>query len=192
MNRASVLPVKFLGWLCASLLTFSALAWVSPPAHAASAAELSADSLAALEQLYAQAPRTRELGEKAVGVLVFPSIIKGGLLVGGERGEGALIRRGQVEGYYSISALSFGFQAGAQQFSYALFFMNEAAMAYLDKSDGWSLGAGPSLVVVDQGYAASITTTTLTQDVYAVPFGEQGLMAGMGLQGSKISRINPN
>ncbi|MGW9063612.1 lipid-binding SYLF domain-containing protein [Achromobacter animicus] len=192
MNRASVLPVKFLGWLCASLLTFSALVSVSPCARAASAAEIGADAMAALEQLYSQDPRMRELGKQAVAVLVFPDIIKGGFLVGGERGSGALIRRGQVEGFYSISALSFGFQAGAQQFSYALFFMNEPALAYLDQSDGWSLGAGPSLVVVDQGYAASISTTTLTQDVYAVPFGEQGLMAGMGLQGSKISRMDPN
>jgi len=192
MNRASVLPVKFLGWLCASLLTFSALVSVSPSARAASAAEIGADAMAALEQLYSQDPRMRELGKQAVAVLVFPDIIKGGFLVGGERGSGALIRRGQVEGFYSISALSFGVQAGAQQFSYALFFMNEPALAYLDQSDGWSLGAGPSLVVVDQGYAASISTTTLTQDVYAVPFGEQGLMAGMGLQGSKISRMDPN
>lgn len=192
MNRASVLPLKFLGWLCASLLTFSALVSVSPSARAASAAEIGADAMAALEQLYSQDPRMRELGKQAVAVLVFPDIIKGGFLVGGERGSGALIRRGQVEGFYSISALSFGFQAGAQQFSYALFFMNEPALAYLDQSDGWSLGAGPSLVVVDQGYAASISTTTLTQDVYAVPFGEQGLMAGMGLQGSKISRMDPN
>jgi len=192
MNRASVFPVRFLGWLCASLLTFSALISFSPPARAASAAEISADAMAALEQLYAQDPRMRTLGEKAVAVLVFPNIIKGGFLVGGERGSGALIRRRQVEGFYSISALSFGLQAGAQQFSYALFFMNEPALAYLNQSDGWSLGAGPSLVVVDQGYAASITTTTLTQDVYAVPFGEQGLMAGMGLQGSKISQMNPN
>lgn len=192
MNRASVLPVRFLGWLCASLLTFSALISFSPPARAASADEISAEAMAALEQLYSQDPRMRELGKKAVAVLVFPNIIKGGFLVGGERGSGALIRRGQVEGFYSISALSFGFQAGAQQFSYALFFMNEPALAYLDQSEGWALGAGPSLVVVDQGYAASINTTTLTQDVYAVPFGEQGLMAGMGLQGSKISRMDPN
>lgn len=192
MNRASVLPVKLLGWLCASLLTFSALICFSPPARAASAEEISADAMAALEQLYSQDPRMRELGKKAVAVLVFPNIIKGGFLVGGERGSGALIRRGQVDGFYSISALSFGFQAGAQQFSYALFFMNEPALAYLNQSDGWALGAGPSLVVVDQGYAASINTTTLTQDVYAVPFGEQGLMAGMGLQGSKISRMDPN
>ncbi|WP_313696681.1 lipid-binding SYLF domain-containing protein [Achromobacter sp.] len=173
-------------------MTFSALISFSPPARAASAEEISADAMAALEQLYSQDPRMRELGKKAVAVLVFPNIIKGGFLVGGERGSGALIRRGQVDGFYSISALSFGFQAGAQQFSYALFFMNEPALAYLNQSDGWALGAGPSLVVVDQGYAASINTTTLTQDVYAVPFGEQGLMAGMGLQGSKISRMDPN
>nr|WP_244169079.1 hypothetical protein [Achromobacter insolitus] len=65
-------------------------------------------------------------------------------------------------------------------------------MRYLDQSDGWSLGAGPSLVVVDDSYAASITTTTLSQDVYAVPFGGQGLMAGMGLEGSKITRTQPD
>ncbi|MEN4922440.1 lipid-binding SYLF domain-containing protein [Achromobacter spanius] len=184
--------MKLRGWLSASLLLVTALLCLAPPAGAASASEISSDALAALEQLYAQEPRTRELGKKAVAVLVFPSIIKGGLLVGGERGDGALIRNGKVEGFYSISALSFGFQAGAQQFSYALFFMNEPALAYLNKSDGWSLGAGPSLVVVDQGYAASVTTTTLTQDVYAVPFGEQGLMAGAGLEGSKISQIQPD
>lgn len=192
MRRASVLPVNFLGWLCASLFWVASILCVAPPARAASAAELSVDAQAALEQLYAQQPGMRELGKKAVAVLVFPSIIKGGLLVGGERGDGALIRRGQVEGFYSISALSFGFQAGAQQFGYALFFMNEPALAYLDQSDGWALGAGPSLVMVDQGYAASITSTTLTLDVYAVPFGEQGLMAGVGLEGSKISRMDLN
>lgn len=192
MNSASVLPMKFLSWLCASLLMLTSLLCLAPPASAASAAELSTDALAALEQLYTQEPRTRELAKKAVGVLVFPSIIKGGLLVGGEHGDGALIRDGKVQAFYSISAVSFGFQAGAQQFGYALFFMNEPAMAYLDKSDGWSLGAGPSLVMVDKGYAASVTTTTLTQDVYAVPFGEQGLMAGVGLEGSKISRLELN
>lgn len=192
MRQASVLPVRFRGWLCASLLVLTALLCLAPSARAASAAELSSDALAALEQLYDQEPRTRELGKKAVAVLVFPDIIKGGLLVGGERGDGALIRHGKVQAYYSISALSFGFQAGAQQFGYALFFMNEPALAYLDQSDGWALGAGPSLVMVDQGYAASFNTTTLTQDVYAVPFGEQGLMAGVGLQGSKISRLQPD
>lgn len=192
MRRASVLPMKFRGWLWASLFLMAASFFLASQARADSAAEVSRDAQAALERLYQQEPRSRQLGDKAVAVLVFPSILKGGLLVGAEHGNGALIRRGKAEAYYSISAVSFGLQAGAQQFAYALFFMNEPALTYLNQSDGWSVGAGPSLVVVDQGYAASVTSTTLTQDVYAVPFGEQGLMAGMGLEGSKISRADLN
>jgi lipid-binding SYLF domain-containing protein len=166
--------------------------FLAPQARAESAAELSREAQSALDRLYQQEPKTRVLGNKAVGVLVFPRILKGGLLVGAEHGDGALIRGGKVHAFYTITAVSFGLQAGAQQFGYALFFMNEQSLKYLDQSDGWSLGSGPSLVVVDQGYAASVSTTTLTQDVYAVPFGEQGLMAGVGLEGSKISRAHPN
>ncbi|MCP1403590.1 YSC84-related protein [Achromobacter insolitus] len=165
---------------------------LAPQVRAESAAELRRQAQGALDRLYQQEPKTRVIGNKAVGVLVFPRILKGGLLVGAETGDGALIRGGKVQAYYNISAVSFGLQAGAQEFSYALFFMNEPAMRYLDQSDGWSLGAGPSLVVVDDSYAASITTTTLSQDVYAVPFGGQGLMAGMGLEGSKITRTQPD
>lgn len=192
MRRAPVLPLQVRGWLWAGLFLLAASLGLASQARADTAADISRDAHAALERLYKQEPRTRQLGEKAVAVLVFPSILKGGLLVGAEHGDGALIRGGKVHGYYTVTAVSFGLQAGAQQFGYALFFMNEPALRFLDQSDGWSLGSGPSLVVVDQGYAASVSTTTLTQDVYAVPFGEQGLMAGMGLEGSKISRSNPN
>lgn len=134
----------------------------------------------------------RELGNKAVGILVFPSIVKGGFLVGAEYGNGTLFRKGKDDAFYNMTAVSFGLQAGGQTFGYALFFMNDWALQYLNSSDGWSLGAGPSLVLVDKGFSESFTTTTLTQDVYAVPFGQQGLMAGMGLQGSKITRTYPN
>ncbi len=192
MRRVSVLPVKFHGWLWASLFLWVAGFCMAAQARAESAADISRDARAALERLYQQEPKTRVLGEKAVAVLVFPSILKGGLLVGAESGDGALIRHGKVQAYYNITAVSFGLQAGAQKFGYALFFMNEAALKFLDQSDGWSLGSGPTLVMVDESYAASITTTTLTQDVYAVPFGGQGLMAGVGLQGSKITSLNLN
>ena len=85
---------------------------------------------------------------------------------------------------------SYGLQAGAQTFGYALFFMNAGALAYLDKSDGWEVGVGPSIVVVDEGMGKSMTSTTLTQDVYAFIFSQKGLMAGLGVQGSKITKIN--
>ena len=122
---------------------------------------------------------------------MFPRIIKAGLLIGGQTGDGALRKGGKTVGYYNLSAASFGLQAGGQTFSYALFFMTDSALDYLQKSDGWSIGSGPSVVVVDKGAAASMTSTSITQDVYAVPFGQRGLMAGLGLEGSKITHIHP-
>lgn len=102
-----------------------------------------------------------------------------------------LFQGGVPTKYYNISAGSFGLQAGVQSFSYALFFMKDAALAYLLSSHGWSIGAGPSVVVLDKGKAASVSSTTLTQDVYAIPFGQNGLMAGLGLEGAKITLVNP-
>jgi lipid-binding SYLF domain-containing protein len=80
-------------------------------------------------------------------------------------------------------------QAGAQKFGYALFFMNDNAVSQLDKSDGFEVGVGPSVVVVDQGMAKNVTTTTMQDDIYAFVFGQKGLMAGVGLQGNKVKRI---
>ena len=160
--------------------------------HAASARQINQQVDQALHTLYATQPRARDLARHAKAVLVFPKILKAGFLVGGQGGEGALRVGGRSVGYYNIAAASFGLQAGAQSFSYVLFFMNDAALKYLQDSHGWSIGSGPSVVVVDQGAAASITSATLTQDVYAFPFGQRGLMAGIGLEGSKISEIQPS
>ena len=125
-----------------------------------------------------------------MGVLVFPKIVKVGFLLGGAYGEGALIRQGRTVAYYNSAAASYGLQAGAQWFGYALFFMNEGALKYLDQSQGFEIGVGPSVVVVDEGMARKMTSTTLTQDVYAFIFNQRGLMAGIGIEGSKITRIN--
>ena len=160
------------------------------PAIAASAAELNREAAAALKQLYDSEPAAKALGAKTKGILVFPSIIKAGFIVGGQYGEGALRKGDRTVAYYNTVAASYGLQAGAQSFGYALFFMNDSAMKYLDKSDGWEIGTGPSIVIVDKGKAGGITTTTAQADVYAFFFDQQGLMAGLGLQGSKISRIN--
>ena len=144
---------------------------------------------AALKQLAASNPSGKVLGEKAVGILVFPRIVKVGFLLGGAYGEGALKKGGKYVGYYNSAAASYGLQAGAQWFGYALFFMNETALSYLDKSSGFEVGTGPSVVVLDQGAARKISSTTLTQDGYAVVFGQRGLMAGVGIEGSKITKI---
>lgn len=176
----------------AALLALGALA---APAHAQTppsrAQQLARDAREALARLYAVDVKARELGAKARAILVFPRILKAGLVWGGQGGEGALIDNGQVTRFYRIAAGSFGFQAGAQTFSYALFFITSSALDYLSRSGGWSVGSGPSVVIVDKGLAKSITTTTLTQDVYAIPFGQRGLMAGTGLEGSKITEIHP-
>jgi lipid-binding SYLF domain-containing protein len=177
------------GVLLATLLFLVGGACTS--AVAASAAEIDAAVDAAMVRLHRDAPATVELARKAEAVLVFPSVVKGGLMVGGQYGQGALRRGGQTTGYYRTSAVSYGFQAGAQSFGYALFFMSEGALRYLDESRGWELGTGPSLVVLDEGMAKTFSTTTIQHDVYGFVFGQQGLMAGVGLQGSKISRIYP-
>jgi lipid-binding SYLF domain-containing protein len=159
--------------------------------YAASAKEISSSARAALNRLYASNPEAKTLAQKAKGILVFPSILKAGFIVGGQGGDGAMFKRGKTVGYYRSAAASYGLQAGAQKFGYALFFMTDSALSYLDKSGGWELGSGPSLVVVDEGVAKSMSTTTLTQDVYAYIFSQKGLMAGLGIQGSKITRIHP-
>jgi lipid-binding SYLF domain-containing protein len=173
--------------LTAALAT--SLLAMAPPADAASARAINRDVTAALDSLYAQNPAARTLASKAKAVLVFPKITKAGFMVGAQAGDGALRQGGKTVGYYRSLAGSYGFQAGIQWFGYALFFMNEKALDYLHKSEGWEIGTGPSLVVVDEGMAKSFTSTTLTQDVYAFIFDQKGLMAGVGIQGSKITRI---
>ena len=172
--------------LALGLLTFRAL-----PAHAASASELSSTARAALKKLYAANPSTKTLGNKATAILVFPKIVKAGFMVGAQGGDGAMFSGSKTIGYYRSLAGSYGFQAGVQSFGYALFFMNQAAINQLNTTRGWEIGSGPSLVIVDDGFAKSMTSNTLTSDVYAYIFNQKGLMGGIGLQGSKITRIHP-
>ncbi len=156
-----------------------------------SAAEIDRDVSAALERLLDCTPHARELTPQAKGILVFPSIVKAGFLFGAQYGNGALRVEGRSRGYYNSVAASYGLQAGLEVFGYALFFMNEAALAYLDKSDGWEIGTGPNVAIFDEGVAKSLSTTTARSDIYAFFFDQKGLMAGIGLQGAKITRIHP-
>jgi lipid-binding SYLF domain-containing protein len=178
--------------LVATALLLAALvgAAAAPVAHAEGRAELTRSSQEALRSLTANNTAAKLLNDKARAVLVFPSIVKAGFMFGGQIGNGTLLKRGRVAGYYSSVAASYGLQAGLQVFGYALFFMNDAALAYLDKSEGWEIGVGPSIVVVDEGIGKSLTTTTITQDVYAFIFDQKGLMAGIGIQGSKITKLS--
>jgi len=155
------------------------------------AAKLAADSRAALNDLYAATPAANTFGAKAHAILVFPSVTKAGLVIGGQYGEGALLKGGKAVAYYNTAGASYGLQAGAQKFGYAMFLMNDKAVKELDKAEGFEVGVGPTVVVVDEGMAKSITTTTIKDDIYAFIFSQKGLMAGIGLQGNKITKINP-
>jgi lipid-binding SYLF domain-containing protein len=166
------------------------LAGATMPASAQGRGALEADARKAYNSLVAKVPAAKALGKNAVAVLVFPKITKAGLMVGGQHGDGVLLRGGKAAGYYSTSGASFGLQAGAQQFGYALFFVNEKALNALTETGGFEIGVGPSVVVVDEGMGKSATSITMKDDVYAFIFGQKGLMGGVGLQGNKITRLD--
>jgi lipid-binding SYLF domain-containing protein len=155
------------------------------------AAELTRDSQAALAKLISTVPAAKALQPKAHAILVFPKVTKAGLGIGGQYGEGALLKGGKAAAYYKTTGASFGLQAGGQQYGYAMFFMNATALAQLDKADGFEVGVGPSVVLMDEGMAKTTTTTTMKDDIYAVIFGQKGAMAGLGIQGNKITKITP-
>ena len=182
--------------LLAGVLAVAALICGSHPAVAqdkgkTEAAQLEQAAQTALKQLYAAAPLAKELGPKAHAILVFPKVTKAGLGVGGQYGEGALLKGGTAVAYYKTTGASFGLQAGGQQYGYAMVFMNATALKQLDNKDGFEVGVGPSVVLVDEGMAKTTTTTTLKDDIYAFVFGQKGLMAGLGIQGNKITKITP-
>ncbi len=187
-NRNSKLGIMI---VVVTLMAFTFHVLSPAAALAASASAIDRDARAALADLYKRTPGAKALGDKAVAVLVFPSIVKGGFIFAGQFGDGALRKGGKTVAYYRSLAVSYGFQAGAQAFGYVLFFMDEASLQYLDASAGFELGVGPSLVVLDSGFGKNVSTTTLQKGVYAFIFDQKGLMGGAGIQGTKITKINP-
>jgi lipid-binding SYLF domain-containing protein len=173
----------------AALLPAGAL--LALPARAATRREIDAEVQAAIVRLRGM-EGVAPLFEQARAVLVFPRIISGGFIVGGQYGEGAALRGTTIQGYYNIAGASFGLLAGAQVAGLAMFFMTDEALAALMNADGWEIGTGPTVVAVDRGAQANITATTLREHVYAITFGQEGLMAALALNGTKISRITPD
>ncbi len=171
------------GLAAASLLT-------SRPAAAATRAEIDAEVATAITHLRGMA-NAAPLFQHAHATLIFPRIIAGGFIVGGQFGEGALMRGPATAGYYNIAGASFGFLACAQASGIAMFFMNEASLASLMRAEGWEIGTGPSVTFLDRGVQANVTTSTLREPVYAITFSQQGLMAALALNGTKITRITP-
>lgn len=157
-----------------------------------SAAEINAKAELPLKHLYNNSPGAKTLANDAKAILVFSEIVKAGLIVGGQLGDGVLLKNGEPTAYYRSVAASYGLQAGVQKFGYALFFMDNDSLDYLEKSKGWEIGSGPSVVVVDEGFGKKLSSTTLKKGVYAYIFDQKGLMAGIGIEGSKITKITPD
>lgn len=170
--------------------TVLALGSISAAAHATSADELNKESAQSLQALYKINPFAETMGKKAKAILVFPHIIKAGLVFGGSYGEGVLTKNDQLSGYYNSVSASWGWQAGAESYGYVLFLMSDKAVQYLHKTKGWEFGVGPSVVVVNDGAAKNLTSSTLKDDAYAFIFNQQGLMVDLSIKGTKISPIN--
>lgn len=184
--------MKNIHWITFMLVfTITATLFFSPGlTKTALAGNMDANIATALEKLYAKSETARIMGAKAKAILVFPEIVKGGFLIGGQYGEGRLIVNGNQIGNFNTIQVSYGLQAGLQKYGYALFLMTDSAVNWLDKSGGWEIGVGPTIVIVDEGKSKSMTTTTMQSEIYAFFFDQQGLMGGLGLQGTKISRID--
>lgn len=178
--------------LMAFLVAFAALVSFGTleSAKAATAEDLNTEAAHALDKLYKTNSVAKDISEKAKAILVFPSIVKAGLVFGGAYGEGVLMEGGKVNHYYNSVTGSWGLQAGAQSYGYAVFLMNDDAVKYLKDSHGWEVGVGPTVVVVDEGIAKNLSTSTLKEDAYAFIFDQSGLMAGVSIEGTKITEIN--
>jgi lipid-binding SYLF domain-containing protein len=187
--KANILPIVLSLAVVVALLPTGCATSNDEVLSPGSAARLDADATAALQDLYAKNSAAKLLRGKARAILIFPDILKAGFMFGGELGNGVMRQNGRTTGYYNTVAASYGLQVGLQRFGYALFFLNDAALQRLNDTGGFEIGVGPSVVVVDEGMARTLTTTTLQHDVYAFVFDQEGLMAGAGLQGAKITRI---
>lgn len=162
----------------------------APGAQAANAEDLNRDSAQALHKLIQTNRVASDISRNARAVLVFPNIVKAGLVFGGAYGEGTMMKGGRVTDYYNSVTGSWGLQAGAQSYGYVVFLMNNKAVDFVDKSAGWEIGVGPTVVIMDEGVAKNFSTSTMKDDAYAFIFDQQGLMAGVSIEGTKISRIN--
>lgn len=170
-------------------LALAALLTISSHAMAMSKVELNAKSDAALKVFYADVPAGKELARKAKAILVFPSVIKAGLGIGGEYGEGVLYVGGKKAAYYSTAAASIGFQAGGQVKTQIMLFMTNEALANFRSSKGWKAGVDGSVAIATIGAGGAIDTNTANQPVIGFIFSNKGLMYNATIEGSKITQI---
>ena len=177
--------------LVGALAAMCAVGWLAAvtPAQAASADELNAAADATLERLKRSEPVSETMIERAKGILVFPEIVKAGLLVGAAGGKGVLRVGGETEGYYRSRAVSYGLQAGVTTFGYVMFLMDDEAVEFVRDTSGWEVGVGPNITIADAGVAKKLSTSTAQEGIYVFFVDQEGFFAGLGLEGTKISKI---
>ena len=144
---------------------------------------------AALDSLYRITPAAKSLADSSAGVLVFPSVTEGGLIVGAQYGQGVMFKGGRSEGFYNIAGGSLGLQAGAQTFSQAYFFTTPEALRTFEETKGFEVGAGLDWAVADFGSSGAISSATLQKPLIVFVWGQQGLLAGVKVEGQKITRL---
>lgn len=142
-----------------------------------------------LQELYDTIPGARSVADQAAGVLIMPRVNEGGFIYGASYGEGALLVRGATVDYFSVASASIGLQVGAQRYKHALFFMTPEALADFRTSDGWEVGLDAEYAIPNQSGAASVTSGTFNKPIYAVIYGQEGIIVGATLKGNKYSRI---
>ncbi len=147
---------------------------------------------ASLDELYRTVPASRSLGESSEAVLVFPSITKAGLIIGGQYGDGVMFKNGVPIDYYQVTGGSLGLQAGAQTTSQAYFFTTPEALQTFENTAGWEVGAGLDVAVASVGTSGQINTSTLQEPVVVFVYGQSGLMAGVQVEGQKITKLARN
>lgn len=176
-------------------LTATALSATSLPAFAADRETIDARVNLALGRLWSDVPNARDIANRARGMLIMPKVVKGGLILGGAYGEGALkindpvVGYEKTGGYYSLSSASIGLQLGIQKTSHVLFFMTDKALADFQRADGWEVGADAEVTFPDAGLNTGVSSTTYEKPVIAIVFGEDGLLIGASLEGAKYSPI---
>lgn len=160
-----------------------------PAAQAASREEIDANVREAIQNLYKHSSAAKELAARSAGMLVFPSVYKGGIGIGGEYGEGALLIGGKTVAYYSTAAASIGFQLGAQKKSEVILFMNQRELQKFRDSDGWKAGVDGSVALATLGAGGEIDTETAKKPIIGFIFSNKGLMYNLTFEGSKITEI---
>ncbi len=154
--------------------------------------QLNTDVDAAIKKFEKEVEGGAKFLSQVKGYLVFPSVIKGGFIVGGEYGEGALRVNGTTKHFYSMTSASIGYQAGVQEHSVLIAFITEASLNNFIKSNGWEAGVDGAITVSDWGKSKDITSISYEKPIVAFIYGAEGLMLGLSVEGTKFKRIVPN